>query len=150
MSCCLQGTLQVYVDDLFETLFGVTSRSNVLPSAIKYMFDFLDDQALHHGIIDREVVHTWKSNRSVMCQWRVQDFVKWEQILSILSIPFYFLPFPFLALALKLVALALQPEALALSFKPFACICYFLQQSSLNKFCAKHNKALYNGSHGQK
>jgi len=61
---CFQGTLQVYVDDLFETLFGVTSRGNVLPYAIKYMFDFLDDQALHHSIVDREVVHTWKSNRS--------------------------------------------------------------------------------------
>jgi len=63
---CMQGTLQVYVDDLFETLFGVTSRSNVLPYAIKYMFDFLDDQALLHGIVDREVVHTWKSNRSAI------------------------------------------------------------------------------------
>jgi len=57
----------VYVDDLFETLFSVTSRGNVLPSAIKYMFDFLDDQALLHGITDHEVVHTWKSNRSFMC-----------------------------------------------------------------------------------
>ena len=54
----------MYVDDLFETLLSVTSRGNILPSAIKYMFDFLDDQALYHGISDREVVHTWKSNRS--------------------------------------------------------------------------------------
>ncbi len=29
---------------------------------IQYLFDFLDDQALHHGITDHEVVHTWKSN----------------------------------------------------------------------------------------
>ena len=54
----------MYVDDLFEALFSVTSRGNVVSSAIKYMFDFLDDQALLHGIVDREVVHTWKSNRS--------------------------------------------------------------------------------------
>ena len=54
----------MYVDDLFETLFSITSRGSVLSSAIKYMFDFLDDQALHHGIVDRDVVHTWKSNRS--------------------------------------------------------------------------------------
>jgi plexin A len=26
------------------------------------LFDFLDDQALQHGITDSEVVHTWKSN----------------------------------------------------------------------------------------
>jgi len=64
MMCYLQGTLQVYVDDLFETLFSVTSRGNIVSSAVKYMFDFLDDQALLHGIVDREVVHTWKSNRS--------------------------------------------------------------------------------------
>jgi len=63
--CRLQGTLQVYVDDLFETLFSVTSRGNIVSSAVKYMFDFLDDQALLHGIADRDVVHTWKSNRSL-------------------------------------------------------------------------------------
>ena len=28
----------------------------------QYLFDFLDDQALQHGITDSEVVHTWKSN----------------------------------------------------------------------------------------
>jgi plexin A len=61
-----QGTLQKYVDDLFETVFSVTSRGSVMPLAIKYMFDFLDDQALHHGIMDPEVVHLWKSNRRVM------------------------------------------------------------------------------------
>ena len=37
-----------------------------LPLAIKYMFDFLDDQALYHGETDPEVVHIWKSNR-YMC-----------------------------------------------------------------------------------
>ena len=62
----LQGTLQQYVDDLFETIFSTTNRGSSLPLAIKYMFDFLDDQALHHGINDPEVVHTWKSNRSVL------------------------------------------------------------------------------------
>jgi len=41
------------------------NRGNVLPAAVKYMFDFLDDLALQHGILDPHVVHTWKSNRSV-------------------------------------------------------------------------------------
>lgn len=58
-----QGTLQQYVDDLFERIFSTAHRGTVLPLAIKYMFDFLDDQALLHNIMDTEVVHTWKSNR---------------------------------------------------------------------------------------
>jgi len=41
------------------------NRGNVLPAAVKYMFDFLDDLALQHGILDPHVVHTWKSNRCV-------------------------------------------------------------------------------------
>lgn len=57
-----KGTLQKFVDDLFETIFSTAHRGSALPLAIKYMFDFLDDQALLHGITDPEVVHTWKSN----------------------------------------------------------------------------------------
>merc|ERR1712071_447111 len=52
-------TLQKYVDDLFETIFSIANRGSALPLAIKYMFDFLDEQALQHGIIDPEVVHKW-------------------------------------------------------------------------------------------
>jgi len=59
----LQGALQQYVDNLFETIFSTMHRGCVMPVAIKYMFDFLDDQALQHGIVDPQVVHTWKSNR---------------------------------------------------------------------------------------
>lgn len=61
----VQGTLQKFVDDLFETIFSTAHRGSALPLAIKYMFDFLDDQALQHSITDPEVVHTWKSNRFV-------------------------------------------------------------------------------------
>lgn len=57
-----KGTLQKFVDDLFETIFSTAHRGSALPLAIKYMFDFLDDQAIRHGITDPEVVHTWKSN----------------------------------------------------------------------------------------
>ena len=39
-------TLQKYVDDLFETIFSIANRGSALPLAIKYMFDFLDDQAV--------------------------------------------------------------------------------------------------------
>ena len=36
---------------------------NSVPPAIKYLFDFLDQAARRHNILDPEVVHTWKSNR---------------------------------------------------------------------------------------
>ena len=61
-----QMTLQKFVDDLFETIFSVNYRCNTLPRAIKYLFDFFDDQAKQHGITNPEVVHSWKSNRSVI------------------------------------------------------------------------------------
>ncbi|KAG8193494.1 hypothetical protein JTE90_003709 [Oedothorax gibbosus] len=64
-----KGTLQKFVDDLFETIFSTAHRGSALPLAIKYMFDFLDDQALDHGITDPEVVHTWKSNSLPLRFW---------------------------------------------------------------------------------
>lgn len=57
-----QGTLQKFVDDLFETIFSTAHRGSALPLAIKYMFDFLDEQADKHQINDYDVRHTWKSN----------------------------------------------------------------------------------------
>lgn len=64
-----KGTLQNFVDDLFETIFSTTHRGSALPLAIKYMFDFLDDQALSHGILEPEVIHTWKSNSLPLRFW---------------------------------------------------------------------------------
>lgn len=61
--CCPpQGTLQKFVDDLFETVFSTAHRGSALPLAIKYMFDFLDEQADQRQISDPDVRHTWKSN----------------------------------------------------------------------------------------
>ncbi|XP_078717263.1 plexin-A1-like [Lampetra fluviatilis] len=57
-----KGTLQKFVDDLFETIFSTAHRGSALPLAIKYMFDFLDEQADRHAIHDPAVRHTWKSN----------------------------------------------------------------------------------------
>lgn len=57
-----QGTLQKFVDDLFETVFSTAHRGSALPLAIKYMFDFLDEQADKRQISDPDVRHTWKSN----------------------------------------------------------------------------------------
>ncbi|WAR26076.1 PLXA4-like protein [Mya arenaria] len=63
------GTLQQFVDDLFERIFSTSHRGTCLPLAIKYMFDFLDDQALLHNIQDQDVVHTWKSNSLPLRFW---------------------------------------------------------------------------------
>ncbi|RXM33186.1 Histone deacetylase 4 [Acipenser ruthenus] len=56
-----KGTLQKFVDDLFETVFSTAHRGSALPLAIKYMFDFLDEQADRRQISDPDVRHTWKS-----------------------------------------------------------------------------------------
>ncbi|XP_026578546.1 plexin-A4-like, partial [Pseudonaja textilis] len=56
------GTLEVFYSDLFETIFSTAHRGSALPLAIKYMFDFLDEQADKHNIHDPHVRHTWKSN----------------------------------------------------------------------------------------
>ncbi|KAK3800854.1 hypothetical protein RRG08_008608 [Elysia crispata] len=63
-----KGTLQTFVDDLFERIFSTTHRGTVMPLATKYMFDFLDDQAMLHNMGD-DVVHTWKSNSLPLRFW---------------------------------------------------------------------------------
>lgn len=64
-----KGGMQSYVDDFFESVFSTAHGSNVLPFAIKYLFDFLDEQANIHGISDMDVVYTWKSNSLPLRFW---------------------------------------------------------------------------------
>ncbi len=64
-----KGGMQSYVDDFFETVFSTAHGSSVLPCAIKYLFDFLDEQANLHGITDPDVVYTWKSNSLPLRFW---------------------------------------------------------------------------------
>ena len=64
-----KGGMQSYVDDFFESVFSTAHGSNVLPFAIKYLFDFLDEQANLHGISDPDVVYTWKSNSLPLRFW---------------------------------------------------------------------------------
>jgi len=56
----LQGTLQQFVDDFFRS---VLCPGTVVPPAVKYFFDFLDEQALKHDNVDEETIHIWKTNR---------------------------------------------------------------------------------------
>lgn len=55
-----QGTLQQFVDDFFQS---VLAPRNAVPPAVKYFFDFLDEQAEKHDIRDEDTIHIWKTNR---------------------------------------------------------------------------------------
>lgn len=55
-----QGTLQQFVDNFFRS---VLCSGAVVPPAVKYFFDFLDEQALKHDNVDEETIHIWKTNR---------------------------------------------------------------------------------------
>ena len=63
-TCLLKMVLQPYVEDLFRAIFAPpTSQHPTVPKAIKYLFDFLEGQAVEMGISDRDIVHRWKTNR---------------------------------------------------------------------------------------
>ena len=59
----MQMTLQSFIDKLFVSIFTADSS---LPPPVKYLFDLFDAAAMQHGLTDPEVVHSWKSNRSVL------------------------------------------------------------------------------------
>lgn len=55
-----QGTLQQFVDNFFQS---VLAPGHAVPPAVKYFFDFLDEQAERHDIRDEDTIHIWKTNR---------------------------------------------------------------------------------------
>ncbi|KAK0398213.1 hypothetical protein QR680_002480 [Steinernema hermaphroditum] len=65
----MKGTLQQFIEELLGVIFSTSNRRTPLPACIKYMFDFMDDQAEEHGIYDPEVVHAWKSNALPLRFW---------------------------------------------------------------------------------
>ncbi|KAG7496795.1 plexin-B2-like [Solea senegalensis] len=62
----VKGTLQQFVDDFFRC---VLCSSSVVPPAVKYFFDFLDEQAMRHDNVDEETLHIWKTNSLLMRFW---------------------------------------------------------------------------------
>ncbi|XP_060931676.1 plexin-B2-like [Limanda limanda] len=62
----VKGTLQQFVDDFFRS---VLCSGSVVPPAVKYFFDFLDEQALRHDNVDEETLHIWKTNSLPMRYW---------------------------------------------------------------------------------
>lgn len=92
----LQSILQKFADDLFRSLFsishppsspigtymavypnspgvlvpmGYAPGADAVPMAVKYLFDFLDDEAEAVKIFDGDVVHTWKNNALSLRFW---------------------------------------------------------------------------------
>lgn len=61
-----KGTVHKFVDDFFGTILTV---NEVLPPAVKWLFDLFDDAARAHGIVNPEVVHAWKSNSLPLRFW---------------------------------------------------------------------------------
>ncbi|XP_015130710.3 plexin-B2 isoform X1 [Gallus gallus] len=62
----VKGTLQQFVDDFFHS---VLNSNHVVPPAVKYFFDFLDEQAEKHDIKDEDTIHIWKTNSLPLRFW---------------------------------------------------------------------------------
>ncbi len=77
-----KGSLQQYIDNFFDTIFCLVD----LPLPIKYLFDFLDEQANYYQIFDTNIIHTWKSNRFANAQIK---FVFDDEIFSSLPLRFF-------------------------------------------------------------
>uniref|UniRef100_A0A8C3XIM2 Plexin D1 n=1 Tax=Chelydra serpentina TaxID=8475 RepID=A0A8C3XIM2_CHESE len=62
-----KGTLQKFLDDLFKAILCM--REDKPPVAIKYFFDFLEEQAEKRGISDPDTLHIWKTNSLPLRFW---------------------------------------------------------------------------------
>ncbi|XP_069085759.1 plexin-B2 isoform X3 [Pleurodeles waltl] len=62
----VKGTLQQFVDNFFQS---VLTSSKIVPPAVKYFFDFLDEQAEKHEIKDDDTIHIWKTNSLPLRFW---------------------------------------------------------------------------------
>ncbi|XP_077121034.1 plexin-B2 isoform X1 [Ranitomeya variabilis] len=62
----VKGTLQQFVDNFFHS---VLNSNQVVPPAVKYFFDFLDEQAEKYEIKDEDTVHIWKTNSLSLRFW---------------------------------------------------------------------------------
>ncbi|XP_076344644.1 plexin-B-like isoform X2 [Tachypleus tridentatus] len=66
-----KGTIQTFVDDFLAMALTVTEE---IPSAVKWLFDLLDEGASKYGVTDPDVAHSWKSNSLPLRFW--VNFVK--------------------------------------------------------------------------
>ena len=71
-----QETLHSFVNRLFDALSGLNKEGiRIIPPAVKYLFDFLDQQAESLNIDNPEVYHTWKNNRLVIPSFPADIYV---------------------------------------------------------------------------
>lgn len=62
----VKGTLQQFVDNFFQS---VLAPGHAVPPAVKYFFDFLDEQAEKHDMRDEDTIHIWKTNSLPLRFW---------------------------------------------------------------------------------
>ncbi|MGH0152363.1 UNVERIFIED_CONTAM: hypothetical protein FKN15_022168 [Acipenser sinensis] len=62
-----KGTLQKFLDDLFQAILSIPEDKP--PFAVKYFFDFLEEQADKRGITDPDTLHIWKTNSLPLRFW---------------------------------------------------------------------------------
>nr|XP_054101952.1 plexin-D1 isoform X2 [Callithrix jacchus] len=62
-----KGTLQKFLDDLFKAILSI--HEDKPPLAVKYFFDFLEEQAEKRGISDPDTLHIWKTNSLPLRFW---------------------------------------------------------------------------------
>ncbi|XP_072222407.1 plexin-D1 [Leuresthes tenuis] len=62
-----KGTLQKFLDDLFQAILSIPPDRP--PLAVKYFFDFLEEQAEKRGITDPDTLHIWKTNSLPLRFW---------------------------------------------------------------------------------
>uniref|UniRef100_W5LCV1 Plexin D1 n=1 Tax=Astyanax mexicanus TaxID=7994 RepID=W5LCV1_ASTMX len=62
-----KGTLQKFLDDLFQAILSIPQEKP--PLAVKYFFDFLEEQADKRGITDPDTLHIWKTNSLPLRFW---------------------------------------------------------------------------------
>ncbi|CAG0878844.1 unnamed protein product [Darwinula stevensoni] len=61
--------LQSYVDELFRAILTVDDESRRLLLPIKYLFDFLDQEAENRDLGNSDALHSWKSNSVPLRFW---------------------------------------------------------------------------------
>ncbi|KAL4645938.1 plexin-D1 [Arapaima gigas] len=62
-----KGTLQKFLDDLFQAILSIPPERP--PLAVKYFFDFLEEQADKRCITDPDTLHIWKTNSLPLRFW---------------------------------------------------------------------------------
>jgi hypothetical protein len=63
-----KGTIQQFVEAFFDSVIFADPSENA-PLVLKFVLDFLDQEAMRNGITDPAVVHAWKTNALVLRFW---------------------------------------------------------------------------------